>query len=151
MEIKKTLTASKSSFLGRLTKSFMSEGSHKCGSNVVHGYIFYPDDSISKSSKSEPEEPSVPETIIQQKSRTRRAPAKFAASQSQCNYGFDILQGYVQGLSDTWTFLTSLAKLEAVHDSENSMEKKSMREHKAAGGLFIWEVAYICFPRLFFL
>lgn len=67
----------------------------------------------------------------------------------RCNNGFDILQGYVQGLSDTWTFLTSLAKLDTVHYSENSMEKKSMREHKAAGGLIFvyicfWEVAYIC-------
>ncbi|CAH2078916.1 unnamed protein product [Thlaspi arvense] len=56
-----------------------------------------------------------------------------------CTDDFDILQGDVQGLSDTWTFLKSLAKLDAIHDSENSMEKKTMRERKAAGGLFNWE------------
>ncbi|CAA7042674.1 unnamed protein product [Microthlaspi erraticum] len=83
MGINKNPAASKSSFLGRLTKSSMSEGSRKRGSNVVRGYIFERDDSNSKSSKSVPEEPSVPETITQEKSRTRRAPAKFTASQSQ--------------------------------------------------------------------
>uniref|UniRef100_A0A1J3J7Q7 DNA ligase 1 n=3 Tax=Noccaea caerulescens TaxID=107243 RepID=A0A1J3J7Q7_NOCCA len=83
MGINKNTAASKSSFLGRLTKSSMSEGSRKRGSNVVRGYIFERDDSNNKSSKSVPEEPSVPETIIQEKSRTRRAPAKFTASQSQ--------------------------------------------------------------------
>ncbi|KAG5414384.1 hypothetical protein IGI04_001951 [Brassica rapa subsp. trilocularis] len=56
-----------------------------------------------------------------------------------CSDDFDILQGDVQGLSDTWTFLKSLAKLDAIHDSEKGMEKKTMRERKAAGGLFNWE------------
>ncbi|KAF2540029.1 hypothetical protein F2Q68_00030546 [Brassica cretica] len=62
-----------------------------------------------------------------------------------CSDDFDILQGDVQGLSDTWTFLKSLAKLDAIHDSEKGMEKKTMRERKAAGGLFNWEVAFF-FP-----
>lgn len=52
-----------SSFLGKLTKSSISEGSRKRGSNVVRGYIFERDDSNSKSSNSVPEEPSVPETV----------------------------------------------------------------------------------------
>ncbi|CAF2201005.1 unnamed protein product [Brassica napus] len=83
MGINKNPAASKSSFLGKLTKSSISEGSRKRGSNVVRGYIFERDDSNSKSSNSVPEEPSVPETIVQEKSRPRRAPAKFTASQSQ--------------------------------------------------------------------
>lgn len=65
-----------------------------------------------------------------------------------CSDDFDILQGDVQGLSDTWTFLKSLAKLDAIHDSEKGMEKKTMRERKAAGGLFNWEVAYSFFSNL---
>ncbi|KAL0665116.1 hypothetical protein Bca4012_101954 [Brassica carinata] len=83
MGINKNPAASKSSFLGKLAKSSISEGSRKRGSNVVRGYIFERDDSNSKSSNSVPEEPSVPETIVQEKSRPRRAPAKFTASQSQ--------------------------------------------------------------------
>ncbi|KAG7590187.1 hypothetical protein ISN44_As07g023750 [Arabidopsis suecica] len=83
MEINKNPAASKSSFLGRLTKSSMSEGSRKRGSNVVRGYIFERDDSNSKSSNTVPEEPSPPATIIKEKSRPKRAPAKFTASQSQ--------------------------------------------------------------------
>ncbi|XP_013699131.1 DNA ligase 1 isoform X1 [Brassica napus] len=85
MGINKNPAASKSSFLGKLTKSSISEGSRKRGSNVVRGYIFERDDSNSKSLNSVPEEPSVPETlqIVQEKSRPRRAPAKFTASQSQ--------------------------------------------------------------------
>ncbi|XP_020890190.1 protein starmaker isoform X1 [Arabidopsis lyrata subsp. lyrata] len=83
MEINKNPAASKSSFLGRLTKSSMPEGSRKRGSNVVRGYIFERDDSNSKSSNTVPEEPSAPETIIKEKSRPKRAPAKFTASQSQ--------------------------------------------------------------------
>ncbi|ESQ27632.1 hypothetical protein EUTSA_v10019843mg, partial [Eutrema salsugineum] len=83
MGINKNPAASKSSFLGRLTKSSISEGSRKRGSNIVRGYIFERDDSNSKSSNSAPEEPSVPETIIQEKSQPRRAPAKFTASQTQ--------------------------------------------------------------------
>ncbi|CAG7904647.1 unnamed protein product [Brassica rapa] len=83
MGINKNPAASKSSFLGKLSKSSLSEGSRKRGSNVVRGYIFERDDSNSKSLNSVPEEPSVPETIVQEKSRPRRAPAKFTASQSQ--------------------------------------------------------------------
>ncbi|XP_010428516.1 PREDICTED: DNA ligase 1 isoform X2 [Camelina sativa] len=83
MGMNKNPAASKSSFLGRLTKSSISEGSRKRGLNVVRGYIFERDDSNTKSSNSVPEEPSAPETIIQEKSRPKRAPAKFTASQSQ--------------------------------------------------------------------
>ncbi|CAA7021803.1 unnamed protein product [Microthlaspi erraticum] len=66
MEINNNPTASKSSFLGRLTTRSMSEGSRKRGSNVVRGYI-YLDDSISKTSNSVPEEPSVPQTMSSKK------------------------------------------------------------------------------------
>ncbi|KAL1216676.1 hypothetical protein V5N11_025179 [Cardamine amara subsp. amara] len=83
MGINNNPAASKSSFLGRLSKSSISEGSRKRGSNVVRGYIFERDDSNSKNSNSVPQEPSAPETIIQEKSRPRRAPAKFTTSQSQ--------------------------------------------------------------------
>ncbi|XP_010471618.1 PREDICTED: DNA ligase 1-like [Camelina sativa] len=83
MGMNKNPAASKSSFLGRLTKSSISEGSRKRGLNVVRGYIFERDDSNTKSSNLVPEEPSAPETIIQEKSRPKRAPAKFTASQSQ--------------------------------------------------------------------
>ncbi|XP_010416379.1 PREDICTED: DNA ligase 1-like [Camelina sativa] len=83
MGMNKNPAASKSSFLGRLTKSSISEGSRKRGLNVVRGYIFERDDSNTKSSNSVSEEPSAPETIIQEKSRPKRAPAKFTASQSQ--------------------------------------------------------------------
>lgn len=83
MGINKNPAGSMASFLGKLTKSSISEGSRKRGSNVVRGYIFERDDSNSKSLNSVPEEPSVPETIVQEKSRPRRAPAKFTASQSQ--------------------------------------------------------------------
>ncbi|KAL0701782.1 hypothetical protein Bca4012_057904 [Brassica carinata] len=82
MGLNKNPAASMASFLGKLTKSSISEGSRKRGSNVVRGYIFERDDS-NKSLNSVPEEPSVPETIVQEKSRPRRAPAKFTASQSQ--------------------------------------------------------------------
>ncbi|KAJ4883815.1 Uncharacterized protein Rs2_33908 [Raphanus sativus] len=83
MGMNKNPAPSMASFLGKLTKSSISEGSRKRGSNVVRGYIFERDDSNSKSLNSVPEEPSVPETIVQEKSRPRRAPAKFTASQSQ--------------------------------------------------------------------
>lgn len=33
--------------------------------------------------------------------------------------------------------------LDVIHDSEKSTEKKTMRERKAAGGLFNWEVAFL--------
>lgn len=53
---------------------------------------------------------------------------------------FDVLHGDVQGLSDTMSFLKSLAELNSVYDSGNA-EKRQMRERKAAAGLFNWEVA----------
>lgn len=39
--------------------------------------------------------------------------------------------------------------LDVIHDSEKSTEKKTMRERKAAGGLFNWEVAYFSFFNFF--
>ncbi|KAG8636480.1 L-arabinokinase isoform X2 [Manihot esculenta] len=52
---------------------------------------------------------------------------------------FEILHGDLQGLSDTTSFLKSLDELDAVYDSKNNTEKRQMREHKAAAGLFNWE------------
>ncbi|XP_038905289.1 L-arabinokinase-like [Benincasa hispida] len=51
---------------------------------------------------------------------------------------FDVLHGDVQGLSDTMSFLKSLAELNSVYDSGKT-EKRQMRERKAAAGLFNWE------------
>ncbi|KAA0053429.1 L-arabinokinase [Cucumis melo var. makuwa] len=51
---------------------------------------------------------------------------------------FDVLHGDVQGLSDTMSFLKSLAELNSVYDS-GMAEKRQMRERKAAAGLFNWE------------
>lgn len=51
---------------------------------------------------------------------------------------FDVLHGDVQGLSDTMSFLKSLAELNSVYDSGKA-EKRQMRERKAAAGLFNWE------------
>lgn len=56
---------------------------------------------------------------------------------------FEILHGDLQGLSDTTSFLKSLDELDAVYDSKNNTEKRQMREHKAAAGLFNWEVSFI--------
>ncbi|XP_020536405.1 L-arabinokinase isoform X2 [Jatropha curcas] len=53
--------------------------------------------------------------------------------------GFDILHGDIHGLSDTMIFLQSLAELDSVNESEKNTEKRKMREHKAAAGLFNWE------------
>jgi len=39
--------------------------------------------------------------------------------------------------------------LDAIHDSEKSTEKKTVRERKAAGGLFNWEVAYLFYSTVF--
>ncbi|XAR57680.1 L-arabinokinase [Bertholletia excelsa] len=52
---------------------------------------------------------------------------------------FDILHGDLQELSDTKTFLKSLAELDAVYDSGKSVEKRWMRERMAAAGIFNWE------------
>ncbi|XP_010524568.1 PREDICTED: L-arabinokinase isoform X2 [Tarenaya hassleriana] len=56
-----------------------------------------------------------------------------------CIEDFDILHGDIQGLPDTWSFLKSLAELDAIHHSTKSTEKRTMREQKAAAGLFNWE------------
>ncbi|XP_010548967.1 PREDICTED: L-arabinokinase-like [Tarenaya hassleriana] len=56
-----------------------------------------------------------------------------------CIEDFDILHGDLQGLPDTRSFLKSLSKLDAIQDSTKSTEKRTMRERKAAAGLFNWE------------
>ncbi|KAK8597376.1 hypothetical protein V6N13_094791 [Hibiscus sabdariffa] len=56
-----------------------------------------------------------------------------------CTDDFEILHGDLQGLSDTMSFLNSLVELNNVSDSEKNSEKRQMREHKAAAGLFNWE------------
>lgn len=58
---------------------------------------------------------------------------------SICTDDFEILHGDLQGLPDTKSFLKSLAELDTVYDSEKNSEKRQMREHKAAAGLFNWE------------
>ncbi|XP_050216691.1 L-arabinokinase-like [Mercurialis annua] len=57
----------------------------------------------------------------------------------ECTDDFDILHGDIQGLSDTMSFLKSLAELDSVYESEKNAEKRQMRERKAAAGLFNWE------------
>ncbi|KAJ8766051.1 hypothetical protein K2173_020567 [Erythroxylum novogranatense] len=52
---------------------------------------------------------------------------------------FEIIHGDFQGLSDTMSFLKSLADLDTIYDSEKSTEKRQMRERKAAAALFNWE------------
>ncbi|XVE97217.1 hypothetical protein REPUB_Repub03eG0001500 [Reevesia pubescens] len=56
-----------------------------------------------------------------------------------CTEDFEILHGDLQGLSDTMSFLNCLVELNNVSDSEKNNEKRQMREHKAAAGLFNWE------------
>ncbi|CAL8996619.1 unnamed protein product [Prunus brigantina] len=58
---------------------------------------------------------------------------------NSCTEDFEILHGDLQGLSDTMTFLKSLAELDSMYDSDKSAEKRQMRERKAAAGLFNWE------------
>lgn len=53
-----------------------------------------------------------------------------------------MVHGDVQGLSDTMSFLKSLAELGTVYESGNA-EKRQMRERKAAAGLFNWEVSNV--------
>lgn len=55
---------------------------------------------------------------------------------------FDILEGDLQGLSDTAQFLRTLAFLDEVGDVRASdlAEVPQRRELLAAGGLFRWEV-----------
>uniref|UniRef100_A0A2C9W5Q7 GHMP kinase N-terminal domain-containing protein n=1 Tax=Manihot esculenta TaxID=3983 RepID=A0A2C9W5Q7_MANES len=55
---------------------------------------------------------------------------------------FEILHGDLQGLSDTTSFLNSLLELDSAYDSGKNTEKLQMWEHKAAAGLFNWEVSY---------
>lgn len=57
------------------------------------------------------------------------------------------------GLSDTVNFLKSLSELDAVLDSGKSAEKLQIRERKAAGRLFDWEVSFSSFnlPNFVFL
>ena len=62
---------------------------------------------------------------------------------SRCTEDFEILHGDFQGLSDTMSFLNCLVELNNVSDSEKNNEKRQMREHKAAAGLFNWEVMLI--------
>ncbi|XP_059645204.1 L-arabinokinase isoform X3 [Cornus florida] len=52
---------------------------------------------------------------------------------------FEILDGDLQGLSDTMSFLKSLAELDTLYDSGKSTEKRRMRECIAAAGIFNWE------------
>ncbi|XP_075102772.1 L-arabinokinase isoform X2 [Nicotiana tabacum] len=52
---------------------------------------------------------------------------------------FEILHGDFLGLSDTLSFLKSLAGLDALVDSPTKTGKHSIRERKAAAGLFNWE------------
>ncbi|XP_043713454.1 L-arabinokinase-like [Telopea speciosissima] len=56
-----------------------------------------------------------------------------------CTEDFEILQGDLHGLSDTLSFLKSLAELSTVQDPGKNTEKRRMREHIAAAGLFNWE------------
>lgn len=58
---------------------------------------------------------------------------------SSCTEDFEILHGDLQGLSDTMSFLKSLAELDSIYDSGKNTEKRHMRERKAAAGLFNWE------------
>lgn len=46
------------------------------------------------------------------------------------------------GLSDTVNFLKSLSELDLILDSGKSTEKLQIRERKAAGRLFDWEVSF---------
>ncbi|KAL3330630.1 hypothetical protein AABB24_034453 [Solanum stoloniferum] len=52
---------------------------------------------------------------------------------------FEILHGDFLGLSDTLSFLKSLAGLDALVDSPTKTGKHTIREQKAAAGLFNWE------------
>lgn len=61
---------------------------------------------------------------------------------------FDILHGDLQGLSDTMTFLKSLAELDAVYDSGKNKEKHCIRERMAAAGIFNWEVLFAILLKL---
>lgn len=62
---------------------------------------------------------------------------------NSCTEDFEILHGDLQGLSDTMSFLKSLADLNAAYESGKNTEKHRMRERMAAAGLFNWEVCLI--------
>uniref|UniRef100_F6H9P4 L-arabinokinase n=1 Tax=Vitis vinifera TaxID=29760 RepID=F6H9P4_VITVI len=55
-----------------------------------------------------------------------------------CTENFEILHGDIHGLSDTASFLKSLARLDASYDSGKNT-KCQMRERVAAAALFNWE------------
>ncbi|KAL6330600.1 hypothetical protein AAG906_003207 [Vitis piasezkii] len=55
-----------------------------------------------------------------------------------CTEDFEILHGDIHGLSDTASFLKSLARLDASYDSGKNT-KCQMRERVAAAALFNWE------------
>ncbi|KAI4379727.1 hypothetical protein MLD38_005984 [Melastoma candidum] len=65
--------------------------------------------------------------------------AEYSSEINRCPDEFEILHGDHHGLSDTLKFLKSLADLNPGYDSEKNSEKRQMREHKAAAGLFNWE------------
>ncbi|CAN1816337.1 ARA1 [Linum perenne] len=52
---------------------------------------------------------------------------------------FEILDGDIQGLSDTMSFLKSMVELDEINEYERNSEKRQMRERKAAAGLFNWK------------
>ncbi|CAN1324153.1 ARA1 [Linum perenne] len=51
---------------------------------------------------------------------------------------FEILDGDIQGLSDTMSFLKSMVELDEINEYEKNSEKRQMRERKAVVGLFNW-------------
>ncbi|GKU87540.1 hypothetical protein SLEP1_g1930 [Rubroshorea leprosula] len=89
---------------------------------------------------------SIPEWYATAENELGRSAGSPTAQMSESNLqmtswtkDFEILHGDLQGLSDTMAFLKSLADLDAVYDSGKNAEKRQMREHKAAAGLFNWE------------
>lgn len=58
----------------------------------------------------------------------------------------EIVHGDILGLSDTKSFLKSLAGLDSINGSIKNTEKRQMRERKAAAGLFNWEVLILLHP-----
>ncbi|KAF5205014.1 L-arabinokinase, partial [Thalictrum thalictroides] len=56
-----------------------------------------------------------------------------------CTEEFELLHGSHHGLPDTLSFLNSLAELDTEHHPDRNIEKRKMREFKAAAGLFNWE------------
>ncbi|PIA34112.1 hypothetical protein AQUCO_03900193v1 [Aquilegia coerulea] len=56
-----------------------------------------------------------------------------------CTEEFELLHGSHHRLPDTLSFLNSLAELDTEHHPDKNIEKRKMREFKAAAGLFNWE------------